>query len=835
MVSGKGGAFMFHHQPMCRCVTTLLVVAGCAIAARVDGTVTRVTGIRAATRPLSSDQLVVSDDSRPSVEKVSPGLLAHARHAQGELDVLVMMREPVALRELAASAPGDPVRLRWMAATADALERDLVEYNVRVTRRYSQLPVLRMSVPLVFLQVLAADPRIDWIGTNRRTHALDREGNQLMNVPAVQSLGFKGGGVAVAVLDTGVDYEHPELSPGGTDAATSKTIKLLDAVDHDDDPMDEEGHGTSVAGIVAGRERGVAPDAKIVAVRVLDSNGDGTEDQLLEGLNAVLASVTGGNPYGIKVANLSLGGYDDQDWPPGSGTCDELDAPTAEAFASLSSAGVAVIVAAGNGGCTDGVAWPACLSAALAVGAVYDDAICTMEVPLFGCVSHTQYFGPGQCMSDGCSDEYKADRIACYSDSGEKLGVWAPSDCARTAGLDGETVDCFNGTSASAPYASGVAALLSQAVPARTSGALLEAIKQTGKPITDARNGITRNRIDAQAALAQLQACAPPPAPTSFRSDKLSVCSGEQFTVSWDAVSDAASYTAQVSADAEFSAPTEAIVAGTSASFSVNLTTAGTLSARVRANAGCGAASDWSAVLTLSYNPGCGTPDYTRTYWVSGIGHLPGVAPAFWYSDVAILNLSAAQADIRIRFYGNATSPSFTTSLPPLQQVTWRDILVSLFAVAGNDVGVLLVESTQPLAVSARTYSAVDRDNSTMTYGQSYEGLEVAQALSGATVGYLANLRSDAPFRTNVEFVNVGAVPATVEVRFFTNSGSYLGTLTRTVASNQRVAVTSALPSGNESAFAEARVTPIDARVIGFASVIDGASTDPTTVPLVIP
>ncbi len=121
-----------------------------------------------------------------------------------------------------------------------------------------------------------------------------------------------------------------------------------------------------------------------------------------------------------------------------------------------------------------------------------------------------------------------------------------------------------------------------------------------------------------------------------------------------------------------------------------------------------------------------------------------------------------------------------------------------------------------------------------MTYGQSYEGLEVAQALSGGKVGYLANLRSDGSFRTNVEFVNVGTSPATVEVRFFTNSGSYLATLTRTVASNQRVAVTSALPSGNESAFAEARVTPIDAKVIGFASVIDGASTDPTTIPLVI-
>lgn len=809
----------------------ILLAGSLAAPAHAQISTVRPTGINAAAATLPPGALDLPEDTRPSIEKVSPSLFSLARVSEGALDVLVALREPAALRQL---APTEPLRSRWIERTVNALERDHMALGATVTRRYDHIPVVRMSVPPVFLQVLAADQRVEQITPNRRVRAFDTEGNNLMSVPAVHSLGFKGRGVGVAVLDTGVDYRHPELSPGGTDPATSKTIKLWDSVSNDDDPMDREGHGTAVAGIVAGKERGVAPDARIVAVRVLDEDGEGTEDEMLDGIDAILASVAAGNPYNIKVANMSFGGYDDQEWPPYSGTCDDIDAATAAAFASLTDAGIAIFAAAGNGGCTEGVAWPACMSDAVAVGAVYDDEICTSELPLIGCVSHTQYFGAGECQPEGCSDEYKADRIACYSDSGDKLDIWAPSDCARTAAPGDETVDCFNGTSAAAPYAAGVAALLSQAVPARTADALVDALKTTGKPIKDTRNDITRNRVNAQAALSLLQSCTAPAAPTGLRSNKLSVCADEEFSLAWDAVAGAASYTVHVDDSEEFLSPVEAVVTGTSASFTVNQTTAATLHARVRANAGCGAASAWSSEVRISYTPSCGSTSYSRAYFVSGIAHAPGVAPAVWYSDLSVLNLSASAADLRLTFYGGSAPPAYTASVPGFQQLTWRDVLASLFQLGGNDVGVIVVESTQPLSVVARTYSRLGEGATATTFGQSYEGLEVGSALTGSGVGFLPGLRSDGVFRTNVEFVNVGSVPATFEVRFFSGTGTLIRTVTGAVTVNRRTAVTAALPAGYDGAFAEVRVSPLGAKVIGFASVIDGNSTDPTTVPLVV-
>jgi hypothetical protein len=136
-----------------------------------------------------------------------------------------------------------------------------------------------------------------------------------------------------------------------------------------------------------------------------------------------------------------------------------------------------------------------------------------------------------------------------------------------------------------------------------------------------------------------------------------------------------------------------------------------------------------------------------------------------------------------------------------------------------------------------RTYSRVTDtcDGVLKTYGQAYEGLEAAQALSSSDLGFLPGLRSDGVFRTNVEFVDVTSVTATVQVSFFSNGGTLIGSpITRIVAPNHRVGVTAALPAGVTSAFAMVQVTPADAQVIGFASVIDGASTDPTTVTMVV-
>lgn len=111
----------------------------------------------------------------------------------------------------------------------------------------------------------------------------------------------------IVVLDTGVDYDHPDLS--------GKVLKGKDVIDNDFDPMDMQGHGTHVAGIIGAVTdnsigiSGVSPNSNILAVRVLDANGIGTFDQIAQGIqwaNSAVSSMCGGQT--ISIYNLSLSG-----------------------------------------------------------------------------------------------------------------------------------------------------------------------------------------------------------------------------------------------------------------------------------------------------------------------------------------------------------------------------------------------------------------------------------------------------------------------------------------------------------------------------------------------
>jgi subtilisin family serine protease len=777
------------------------------------------TAGRQANRPALAP---LPDDPRPWSEKVDPVVLREAVARGGSIACIVTFREPRELSRIAVTGSEGAARRAWIAGTAEQVEREYAPFGLRVERRFEFLPSVRMTVPSAFLAVLAADRRVEGVTAIRTVHALRTEGRALMNVPAVHAQGFTGAGVGIAILDTGVDYTHTELAPAG-----AKTVKLVDSINGDDDPMDDEGHGTSCAGIAGGAGGGVAPGATIVAVKVLDQTGNGTSEQVMEGIDAVLGSVNGGNPYNIRVASMSFGGYDPDAWPPGAGNCDAVSPDFVQAFQSLLDAGVLVVLAAGNGGCTTGVAWPGCVSSALVVGAVFDANI-----------GFRSYSGLN-CAGGSCSSSQTGpDTVACYSDSGERLDVWAPADCATTPTLGGGSEFCFTGTSAATPYVAGVAALLADAIPDVDVFDLRAALRATGADVTDPRNAVTRKRVDAGAALAHLGgACAAPAAPTALAADKAFACTGQSIGLTWDQVGGASSYTVQAATDASFAAAQSFTVTGTVFSYVPSLQTPELLHFRVRAAAPCGASSAYSSVIQVSFNPQCGSP-FGKVYHVSGVGHLRGVAPAFWYSDLAVFNLGDAAAQMRLTFVGNASSPApVDVALGAHQQITWRDVLTSLFGLTGEDVGAIKVESTLPAQVLARTYSRLTDacDSRQKTYGQSYDGIEPSDALAHGQVGYLVNLRSDSGFRTNVEFVNVGTVAANVEVRFMTNAGAAIGSpLSRGVTPNQRVAVTAALPSGSTAAFAEVRVLTPEARVIGFASVIDGASTDPTTIPMVV-
>ncbi|XWK89789.1 MAG: S8 family peptidase [Phormidium sp.] len=140
-----------------------------------------------------------------------------------------------------------------------------------------------------------------------------------INAPETWSKGYTGQGIVVAVIDTGVDYKHSdldgniwvntkEISGNGKDDDGNgyiDDVRGWDFVNKDNDPMDLQGHGTHVAGTIAAENNGfgatgVAPNAKIMPVRVLDASGNGS---LLD----VAAGIRYAADNGAKVINLSLG------------------------------------------------------------------------------------------------------------------------------------------------------------------------------------------------------------------------------------------------------------------------------------------------------------------------------------------------------------------------------------------------------------------------------------------------------------------------------------------------------------------------------------------------
>ena len=150
----------------------------------------------------------------------------------------------------------------------------------------------------------------------------------------LNNVGVTGKGIVVGIIDTRIDYNHPDL--GGGFGPNYKVIGGYDIVNNDPDPMDDHSHGTHVAGIVAanGRLKGIAPDAKLMAYKVLDKNGYGTTEWILAGLDRALKDK-------CDIVNLSLG-YTNI-WL-------DQDSPEVKAANNLVNSGIIVVNAAGNSG-----------------------------------------------------------------------------------------------------------------------------------------------------------------------------------------------------------------------------------------------------------------------------------------------------------------------------------------------------------------------------------------------------------------------------------------------------------------------------------------------------
>ncbi|MET9498064.1 S8 family serine peptidase [Streptomyces sp. NPDC006552] len=232
-----------------------------------------------------------------------------------------------------------------------------------------------------------------------------------------------GGGATAYVIDTGVRISHQDF--GG------RASYGFDAVDNDESADDGNGHGTHVAGTIAGTAHGVAKKAKIVAVRVLDNEGSGTTEQVVAGIDWVTK-----NHQGPSVANMSLGG----------GVDEALDAAVQKSIAS----GVTYAVAAGNESADAATSSPARVPEAITVA------------------SSTQ-------------DDEQSD----FSNYGSAVDLYAPgSDITSDWNTGDDATHTISGTSMATPHVVGAAAVYLGGHPDAAPADVAEAL--TGGATPDA-------------------------------------------------------------------------------------------------------------------------------------------------------------------------------------------------------------------------------------------------------------------------------------------------------------------------------------------------------------
>ena len=410
---------------------------------------------------------------------VGASVLSAMAEEQSVRVIVLFSGDDLSLTDLAA-------RSKAIAERRDAVLDQISPSEFRVTDTFTNLSVVGGYVTYEGLKKLVRDYRIEKIDLDVSGHMALAESTELVRARDVQATGITGAGVVVAVFDTGIDTDHPDLSddivaqqcfctnadgvtgccPGGrTEASGAGAAE------------DEQGHGTHVAGIITsgGRvaPRGMAPDADIVAVRVLDKTGAAASSvQLMKAFDWIISTQPS-----VKVVNTSLvfGSF--------PGQCDAASSFTAgfaQAVNTLRARGTLTVSSAGNSANKSEIGAPACLTGAIAVGAVYDGNVGTIS---FGC-------------TDGSTS---SDKIACFSNSSSAVDLLAPGAAISSSGIGGGVAG-FAGTSQAAPHVAGALALMLQAKPSATADQLEAALKASGRPITDT-NGITATRIDVKSAV----------------------------------------------------------------------------------------------------------------------------------------------------------------------------------------------------------------------------------------------------------------------------------------------------------------------------------------------
>lgn len=314
------------------------------------------------------------------------------------------------------------------------------------------------EMPASVARAVAALPGVKWVEQDQiyRSTAqslpsgIDRADADLSAAAGIDNVDDRVN-VDVAVIDTGVDLDHPDLN---VHTAGQKNCTLFGMFMNADD---DNGHGSHVAGTIGALDNnegvvGMAPGARIWPVKVLNSAGIGFGSDIICGIDYVASRSSE-----IEVANMSLGGAGSDD-----GACGSIDGDTEHAaICDAVNSGVTFVVAAGNESA----------DAAGSTPAAYDEVITVSALADFN-------GQPGGGAAATCTDDVD-DTFADFSNYGADVDIIAPGVCINSTVPGGGYDNTYSGTSMASPHVAGAAALYKalnpSATPAQVQAALIAA------------------------------------------------------------------------------------------------------------------------------------------------------------------------------------------------------------------------------------------------------------------------------------------------------------------------------------------------------------------------
>lgn len=377
-------------------------------------------------------------------------------------------------------------------AAPNTLAQSLRGAGARHAEPLDDLPMVVAELDEAGLQALAASGSVELIAEDEAHHPMLPQSVPLVQAPEVWKRGHNGTSQVVAVLDTGFDTSHPFLAGRIAEEACFSTNSVAYKIS----PLCPNGrtsqtgtgsavactysgctHGTHVAGIALGAAsaiNGVGPGARLLAVQIFSKVDDpdqcgGTAPCVLTYLSDELRALQWVSKQIKKLPiasiNMSVGGGEYAEPCDTNMLKSNID--------QLRAAGIPTVIASGNYGYANAVTSPACISSAIAVGATNKDDVI------------------GTVIKNGAP--------YTYSDGSPMVKLLAPGTDILSS-IPGGGYATKWGTSMAAPHVAGAWAVLKSQKPTATVDQVLSAFADTGKPITDPRNGLIKPRIDVDAA-----------------------------------------------------------------------------------------------------------------------------------------------------------------------------------------------------------------------------------------------------------------------------------------------------------------------------------------------